>query len=238
MKSWSLRFRLIRRTQCPSIGSCRYLQEIGDIVGVAHDMHLVRIDASSTKPVFKMPAPMAIEAREQAVNVQRGEGTIRQRRAYERIRHMVRRDGGRPASLKDRTGVILSFPPEPETSPIVGIRQATAFDGILLRVGGAGEFTPILMQGWNGEVYSGFSAARSLAKEMAPRIFDPIRVSGIASWDRNQSGEWVLGKMLIQTYEPLENENLEEVLRQLRAAPVVWPPDVDDALRAERESAI
>jgi hypothetical protein len=216
----------------------QYLREIGEVVGAPHDMHLVRIESSSTKPVFKMPLPMANEARERASRLQRGEGTIRQQRAYQRIRQMVRSDGGKPAILKDRSGVILDFPPEPEGSPIVGIRQATNFDGVLLRVGGPGDYTPILMQDLAGEIHAGFSAPRSLAKQMAPKIFDPIRVNGIGSWDRTQDGEWKLTKMLVQSYEPFDDEALPEVLNRLRSAPVVWPENAEDLIRAERESSL
>lgn len=216
----------------------QYLQQIGDVLGVAHDMHLVRIDASSTKPVFKMPTPIAIQARERGASVQHGAGTLRQRAAYNRIREMVRRDGGRPASVTDRRGVIVDFPPMPEAGPINGIRQATTFDGELLRVGGAGDSTPILMRDIQGEIYAGFSAPRSLAKEMGSRLFEPIRVSGIGSWDRSKEGEWKLAKMLIQSYEPLIDEDLGEVLRKLRAAPVTWPENADDILRSEREPSL
>lgn len=216
----------------------QYLREIGEVVGVAHEMHLVRIDPGSTRPVFKMPLPMANEAREKASLVRRGEGTVRQRLAYGRIRQMVRRDGGQPASLNDKRGLILDFPPEAEIGPISGVRQPTTFDGVLLRVGGAGEPTPILMQGQAGEVHAGFSAPRNLAKQMAPRIFDPVRVNGIGSWGRSVLGEWTLEKMLIQSFEGLEDESLAAVLAKLRAAPVVWPANADDLMRAEREAAL
>ena len=216
----------------------QYLQQIGDVVGVAHDMHLVRIEPSSTKPVFKMPVPVAIQARAMASSVQRGDGTLRQRAAYNRIRQMVRRDGGKPATLNDRRGVIIDFPPTPEVGPISGVRQPTTFDGELLRVGGAGEYTPILMRDLAGEVYSGFSASRVLAKEMAPRLFEPIRVNGIGSWDRGKDGDWTLAKMLIQTYEPLPNEDLGELLREFRSAPVAWPENADELLRNEREPSL
>ena len=114
----------------------QYLQQIGEVLGVAHDMHLVRILPSSTKPVFRMPTPVTIQARENGVSVQHGAGTVRQRTAYNRIRQMVRRDSHRPASVTDKRGIIVDFPPAPETGPINGVRQAITFDGELLRVGG------------------------------------------------------------------------------------------------------
>ena len=80
------------------------------------------------------------------------------------------------------------------------------------------------MRDLTGEIYSGFSAARSVAKEIAPRIFEPIRVSGIGSWDRSKDGEWKLAKMLIQAYEPLRDEGLAELFHRLRSEvdPIGW----------------
>jgi hypothetical protein len=217
----------------------QYLQQIGDVLGVAGEMHLVRIEPSSTKPVFKMPVPMAIRARERATAVGNGSGTQTQRSAYNRIRQMVKRDGGKPASLKDRTGVILDFPPTIEDiGAILGVRQASSFDGSLLRVGGVGDYTPILMQDLGGEIFSGFSAPKDLAKAMAKLLFEPIRVTGIGNWERSATGQWKLSKMLIQAYEPLSDEPLNEVFNNLRAVPVDWPQDADKKLRAERESAV
>ena len=217
----------------------QYLQQIGEVVGAASDMHLVRIEPSSTKPIFTMPVPIAIQARERVAAVRRGGGTGIQRAAYNRIRRMVRQDGGKPASLSDRSGIILDFPPAPEeTGAISGVRQASTFDGALIRVGGVGDFTPIQMQNMDGEIFSGFSAPRILAKEMAQRLFEPIRVAGIGNWDRSASGEWKLSRMLVQSYEPLKDEPLEEVFHRLKAAPVAWPANADDVLQAERESAV
>ena len=217
----------------------QYLQQIGEVVGATTDMHLVRIESSSTKPVFKMPVPIVIQSRERVAALRRGDGTQVQRAAYNRIRRMVRHDGGKPASLSDRTGIILDFPPAPEEiGAISGLRQASTFDGALIRVGGTGDFIPIQMQSLDGEVFSGFSAPRILAKEMAQRLFEPIRIAGTGSWDRSASGEWKLNKMLVQSYESLDNEALEEVFHRLRTAPVTWPHNADDVLQAERESAL
>ncbi|MEA2745475.1 MAG: hypothetical protein QOG25_3846 [Acetobacteraceae bacterium] len=218
----------------------QYLQQIGEVVGAAEDMHLVRIEPSSTKPVFKMPTPIAIRARERIAAVRGGGGgTQIQRAAYNRIRQMVKKDGGKPASLQDRTGVILDFPPNlEEVGAILEVRQASNFDGTLLRVGGVGEPIPVLMQDLAGDIFSGFSAPKSLAKTMAKLLFEPIRVSGIGSWDRSPAGEWKLNKMLIQTYEPLGDETLVEVFQKLRSVSVVWPANADEILRAERESAL
>jgi hypothetical protein len=215
----------------------QYLGQIGDVVGASHDMHLVRIEPSSTKPVFSVPIPVASQMRERVSAIRTGSGTAKQRAAYDQIRQMVRTDGGKPASLRDRTGVILDFPPaSEETGVISGVRQASTFDGSLMRVGGVGDPVPLLMQDLSGEIFSGCSAPKTIAKAMAPLLFEPLRVTGIGSWERNPQGVWKLSKMLVQAYEPLGDETLADIFQKLRAAPVTWPADADDILQAERES--
>jgi len=216
-----------------------YLRQIGEVLGAPQEMHLLRIDASSTKPIFGVPIPVVTQARERIAAVRTGRGTNRQRSAYNQIREMVKMDGGVPASLKDRTGVILDFPPaSEEIGAISGVRQASSFDGTLMRVGGVREdYVPLLMQDLGGENYAGFSAPKTIAKAMAPLLFEPLRVTGPGSWERNIEGAWKLSKMLIQSFEPLGNETLADVFQKLRAAPVTWPADADEVLQAEREAS-
>lgn len=212
-----------------------YLEQIAAVVGVANDMHLIRVDRSSTKPVFKMPRETAMRARESAAAVRVGRGSVTQRSAYSRIRQMVRTDSDKPASLRDQTGVILSFFPEEDLDAVVAsVRQATTFDGELMRVGGVGDYSAIQMQDLGGKVYSGFSAPRSLAKEMGGLLFEPLRVSGIGNWERTRAGAWNLSRMLIQTYVLLDDNSADDIVLHLRTAKVNWPENADELLQAER----
>lgn len=212
-----------------------YLEEIATVVGVAKDMHLIRIEESSTRPVFKIPRPTAALARQQADAVRQGRGTPAQRGAFDRIRQMVRHDGGEPANLKDRSGVILSFfPLESPDAVVATVRQPTSFDGELTRIGGAGEYSAVQMRDAAGKIYSGFSASRSTAKAMCSLLFEPLRVTGTGTWERTRNGAWNLSKMLISSFERIEDEAAEEVMRRLGAVKVTWPEDADALLAAER----
>lgn|GEM_PF-2831749 len=217
-----------------------YLEQIATVLGASEDLHLIRIEKGSTRPVFVMPTPIANRARENAAEIRQGGGTIAQREAFNRIRRMVRRDAGaKPAALRDRRRVLLEFPSAAEEPlAIAGIRQATTIDGALVRLGGTGEQVTLQVQQLSGETLSGFVAAKSLAKDMAKRFFEPIRLSGIGIWERSEAGEWHLAKMQVQSFEPLEDDTLPNVVAQLRAAPVKWPDNADKLMRAERDGKI
>lgn len=220
-----------------------YLQQISAVLGASQDLHLIRVENGSTRPVFKLPATVAVRARENAAEVRQGGGSVEQRKAFERVRRMVRRDtrdvGTKPARLRDGRRVLLEFPVVTgDASSPLGLTQPTSIDGALVRVGGVGEQVTLQLQKLSGETLSGFVATKSLAKQMAPRIFEPIRLHGIGVWERSSEGVWTLARMQVQSYEPLEDESLNDVVAKLRGAPVTWPDDADERLRAEREGSL
>lgn len=219
-----------------------YLQQIAMVMGDPANMHLVELETSSTAPVFLIPKRAALDAQERTARVSRGEGTKDQHRAYERLRRMVRRDAPgatRPALLKSTKRVLLEIPAAPEDLGVLnGVRQATQLDGVLVSVGGVGGSASLRLQLLNGQVIAGLTVSRAKAKEMAHLIYEPIRVTGPGIWGRNEDGEWALDRMHVEGFEPLTDRSASDVLAELRALKIAWPPDVLDRLRYEREGAV
>lgn len=218
-----------------------YLQQISAVIGDPANLHLIRIESSSTAPTFQVPRRAALEAKERAAKFARGDGTKDQHRAYSRLRRMVRRDApgtSRPAVLKSAKKVILEIPAAPdETQALSGVRQTSSFDGVLISIGGVGDAASIRLQALDGQVVAGFTATRQVAKELAKLIYEPIRVSGPALWGRTEDGVWGLEKMQIQTYETLDDQPLGHLIAELQDLNVAWPADALQRLAAEREGA-
>lgn len=221
-----------------------YLQQLAVVLGDPENLHLIEIRHSSTAPVLRAPIATALAAREQAHRVQRGEGTRRQTDAIKRLRRMVRRDAGasasreRPALIKTPDRVLLEIPAATDdTGAVDGLRQFTTIDGQLIRVGGAGENAALQVQGLDGQIMSGFTAKRALAKELGGMLWEPVRLMGIGQWCRNEQTNWVLDRMMVQSYERLEDEDALVTLERLRKLNVKWPDDSWDTLLAEREAS-
>lgn len=220
-----------------------YLQQMSVVLGDPGNLHLIEIRHGSVEPTFHVPRTVALEAKDRASKVQRGDGTKRQVEAFQRVQRMVRRDardaGHRVALLKSPQRVLLEIPAAPdEPEALCGIRQASSVDGQLIRVGGAGEDAALQVQDLQGHIMSGFTARRSLAKELARLMWEPVRLHGVGIWNRSERGAWLLDRMQVQSFERLEDESLGVTLERLRSLNVLWPADAIERLRAEREGAL
>lgn len=219
-----------------------YLQQMSIILGDPESLHLVKIEKGSVEPILHAPKAVALQARERAGRIQRGNGTRKQIDAYNRVRRMLRRDAPniqRPAVLTSQKRVVLEIQPASEdTGVLSGIRQATSVDGQLIRVGGATEDASLQVQDLQGRILSGFTAKREIAKDLAKLLWEPVRLHGIGIWTRSAEGDWTVERMQVQSFERLDDEDLTLVIERLRSLNVKWPEDALERLRKEREASL
>jgi hypothetical protein len=209
-----------------------YLEQLAAILGQTSDLHLVDIKKSSTKPVFLMPRHAAVKARKRARETWEGGGPQKARDAYRRIRRMVSEDGGKPAVLSAREGTVIEFPSVDlgADQEVGSLRQPTTVTGELIRIGGDAEDAQLLIKDMSGQVVAGCSADRDVAKRLAKHIYEPIRVSGIASWHRDRLGRWKITRMRVQTFETVDSDSLTDALLAVQSAIGEWPDNTLDTL--------
>lgn len=209
-----------------------YLNNVVTIIGSPSEVHLIGIETASTQPVLAVPRRLASRARERVREVEAGGGSKRRRDAFKRVQRMVEEDGAGPAVLKAPEGaIILKFEPVRAAESVVqGVRQPTSLQGTLIRVGGAQENSTILLQDDTGATISGCFANRALAKDLAKYLYEPVRLSGTGTWMRASNGEWRLERMQVQSFDPLEDRSLSDVVRELRSIPIDWPADTLEQL--------
>lgn len=214
-----------------------YLQQMSLVLGEPEKLHLIAVRESSCAPVFLADPETVVRVSDNAARVQRGDGTKKQVDAFNNLRRMLRKDGvhDRPAVFRSASTVVLSIEAATEEISLSGIRQASSADGALIKIGGAGDNTAIQLQDLEGRIVSGFTAKRSLAKELAHHMWDPVRLFGVGQWARSEDGVWELERMQVHSFEPMEDESLRVTLGKLRGVNVKWPEDALERLRQERE---
>lgn len=213
-----------------------YLGQLAVILGNPSDLHLIKIEKSSTKPVIVMPHHAAAKARKRARDTWEGGGPAQARNAYRRIRRMVSEDGGQPARLTSKSATILEFPSVDlgADQEIGSVRQSSSITGELIRVGGETEYDQILLRDISGDVISGCFATKEVAKQLAKLLHEYVRLHGIASWSRDRHGKWRMMRMKVQAFEEVDDETLGEALASVQQATVNWPDDLSERLLAMR----
>jgi hypothetical protein len=162
--------------------------------------------------------------------VRRGAASVRRRDAprdalpaYDKVNRMLREDNGSAVLEEEATGAqIITFPGGNKTEEqFAGVHQRGALDGEIIKVGGPRAWVPIMLQSEEQEL-AGLWARRPLAKQLAPRLFEPVRLFGMGTWARDEDGKWSLERFVIDNFVPLLDETLTEAVARINAAAGDW----------------
>ena len=215
-----------------------YLRELSIMLEAGQELHLVRVDSSSTEPVFKVDPKVAPGVQARARAVRTGIAPRAALRSYRRINKMLREDAT-SAVLCEDSAEIIPFPGIEEEPPhaITGIREQGAMDGRLVRVGGHRDWVPLLLEAPNESSLTGFWAKRPLAKEIGKHLFETLRLYGQGRWNRSEEGDWRLDHFTVNDFETIGDEPLPDVVAALRSVRARWPKDPIAELRTLRHGA-
>lgn len=140
---------------------------------------------------------------------------------------MVHEDGG-PANLMRGAAVILRFPgAEPRTPGGLTLIDYGEITGKLYALAEAPKSTDVsarIRPLDDGNAIR-CSASAELGRRLREHLFEPVRVSGRATWVRSDGGTWTCERMQIQHVEPIRNVSLREAIAALRAVEADWPHD-------------
>ena len=192
-----------------------YMTQLAAALGEEASVHFVRLEAGSTTLVQRIEREAIPKVHSRTEAIRRGDAPRAALRAYRMINRFLREDDG-AARLTAPSGVVLDFPGRGEvTDADAFVKQEGTVDGRLVRVGGTDRKVPVLLQA-DGEQIVGCFADRSVAKKLAERLFEHVRLYGTGRWRRDGTGQWTLDTFHIRTFEPLQNASLSSVLGELR----------------------
>jgi hypothetical protein len=211
-----------------------YIKELMVVLGDPQHMHLIKVESSSTQPVFKVDADAAPRIEARASQVKAGIAPIDARKSFRRINAMLREDKT-DAIIMEGTAEIIQFPgintPPPEQ--ITGVQQPGSLDGRLVSIGGVKDLVPLQLE-TPEKVLTHIYARRALAKEIGKFLFEPVRLLGQGRWTRDEDGEWHMDRFTVNGFDPLSPDSLPSVVTALRAIEADWGDDPVAALRSLR----
>jgi hypothetical protein len=216
----------------------KYLAELALMLGERAAVHFVRLDPGSTTVVHRIEQEAVPKVKARTASVRRGIGPRDSVRAYRKINTMLREDNGSAVWREERTATeILFFPGKREAEEVIGgISQRGSIDGEIVRVGGFQNVVPIMLR-CDGEELAGCWAKKSIAKALAHKLFEPVRLFGTGRWNRNDEGKWKLDIFRVESFVPLRDVSLSEALTELRAIQTEWNSDAYTELGLMRNDA-
>jgi hypothetical protein len=210
----------------PMARLAEYMGHLAAMFGERSSVHFERLETGSTVLVSKIEREAVPKVRQRVVSVRRREGPSEGMRAYKAINKLLREDDG-IGLLKERQkgATIIRFPGREEaeeTFPTV--RQYGSVDGVVVRIGGTDQTVHVTLE-IDNEVVAGCFTNRQIAKELAHKLFEPVRLHGRGRWNRDGDGRWTLLDFKIESFDPLVDATLSEALAELRAIKADWGPD-------------
>ena len=200
-----------------------YLADLAQMLGESTSVHFVKLEPGSTSIIHRIEREAIPKVTSRIASVRRGVGPRDSVRAYRKINKMLREDNGRAVwKAENGTADLIVFPGHEETEPLInGISQRGSIDGEVVRIGGLQNVVPIMLKCEQQEL-SGCWANKTVAKALARKLFEPVRLFGTGKWNRNDEGNWKLDIFRVESFEALRDAPLSTALNELRAIQSDW----------------
>jgi len=222
----------------PMARLAEYLSELASILGEPRSVHLVRLEAGSTVLVHRIEREAIPKVRHRANGVRRMDAPRDAIRAYRTINKLLREDNGIAVLQEEGVSPILRFPGREDVEETYeAVRQEGSIDGFVMRVGGLGADIPVLLEA-EGQQIAGCFADRATAKQLAQRLFDPVRLYGRGTWMRDADGVWGLKSFRISSFDSLDDRKLTDVVASVRTAPGGWDESAYDEITGLRDDVL
>jgi hypothetical protein len=193
-----------------------YLKNFAALVGPNSEVHFEKVGKGSAALVSVAPQEIVPEVRARLAAAESGSGPVDAVRGFSGIRALLYQDQ-KTGRIKEGRHKILEFP-KPQAPQYGPVTEEGTLEGILIKIGGRDETVPVHLQ--DGGRYYKCVTTRAKARELAPYLFgNPIRVFGKSKWIRTESGAWELAEFKIADFEPLNNDEIQQVLERMRQIP-------------------
>lgn len=213
----------------------QYMQSLAALLGHESAVHFDGLRPGSTCLATKIDYEDVPKVEKRLKLVKRGEGAPDAVRARVEIDNLLAEDNatGFVYENDDVNAEVIVFPgvTRPKPTTFGPFNQEGSIDGILISVSGADQTVHVQLQ--NAEIkYTGIDTNRENARRLAKHMYEPVRVTGVGRWLRDEDGNWILKKFRMDTFVALADDDLKGTIDQLRRIEGSEWKEMEDPLRA------
>ncbi|MBF0379801.1 MAG: hypothetical protein HQL69_02215 [Magnetococcales bacterium] len=209
-----------------------YMAQLSKLLGSQEKVHFGGLLKGSTilRVCVEDEVEKCVVKRLQAANSPGDDSDARKH--YITLNGMLQFDKAVGTIRREKGESLLIFPGRKtvDLQPIGPIKQPSAVEGVLIRIGGKDSTIPAYIESIDGISYILELRSRELAKKMSKHLFENIRVSGEGQWERKIETGWTLKKLVVQDFELLEEASLLDSVAALRMAPKSDWQKLDDPM--------
>ncbi|MFZ0286352.1 MAG: hypothetical protein WAL32_14075 [Terriglobales bacterium] len=216
-----------------------YLTDLAAMMGHKEAVHFLKVEEGSTAPILLIDEDEESRIMHRMQLAKRGQGPREANLAYKRFDQRLRDDEGFAELIDEKQKInILEFPGRNLHVPkkYGPISEPSSLIGQLRRVGGMDATIPVWLLREDGEILC-CEATESVCQQLAPLLFQYVRVHGMAYWTRDEDEKWHLERFRIQSFDPqpLSDDGFSKTLEKLRAIPDNGWSGVPDPLEELRQ---
>lgn len=207
-----------------------YLKNFAALVGPDADIHFQKVGRGSAALINRAPEAIVPEVRQRITAAREGIGEPNAIRGYTSLKELFYEDRTTGRIKEDRNKILEFLKPEaPQYGAVV--EEEGTLEGIIIRIGGKDQTIHVHLQ--DGERTYVCVTNRAKAKEIRDFLLEfdkPLRLFGRGKWTRTADGTWELNEFKIRDHEPLNGDDLQQVLARIRQIPGSGWDKIDDPL--------
>lgn len=195
-----------------------YMAELAAMLGEPGAVHLMQVEEGSTVPVIRVDFEAIPKVRDRVAGVARGDAENDAILPFRRLNRLLREDNATAVLREPRRNTpVLKFPGRDEKQDLsTTIRQHGSVDGKLVRIGGKDETIHATLS-TEGQTVGKIHMTEMVAKRLATKLFEYVRLIGVGRWRRAGDGTWSLEEFKVEDFESLQVTPLSGVLKDIRA---------------------
>lgn len=213
-----------------------YMGQLALLLGEPAAVHFHKLTKGSTVLNARIDREATPKVWDRVTRVRAGDAPTEPMKAFDALNRLLRDDDA-IGVLRDPAprGIVIRFPGrELAQERFPSVRQQGSIDGIVTGIRGRDATAHVILQS-EGQQISGCEIMdRALAKQLAAKYLEPVRLFGRGKWTRDADGVWLLEDFRVESFQALDDAPLGKALEELRAIPLEWADDEFSRLTNER----
>lgn len=198
-----------------------YMSQLANMLGETASVHFRELEEGSTVIVHCVDREATPKVRARLTRLHAADAPSDVEAAFNALNKLLREDDA--VGKLTAGAVIIPFPGRNEVrEELMSVRQQGFVDGIVTGVRGRDETVHITLQFEEKQISGCYTTNQAIAKQLAAKWREPVRLFGKGKWNRDPDGNWTLEDFKIDNFEALDDAPLTDALGELRKIQTEW----------------